>query len=75
MTEMPAWKISKIISDLIWETLRHELQTKLRKAVENKDLWTDVSERVRLALLAQLNHKKPTHAQPKTIKTKKDCEK
>jgi hypothetical protein len=65
---MPTWKISKIITDLIWETFREQLRTKLRSAVENKEQWDDVSERVRTALLAQLNHKKARHCDPKKLK-------
>jgi len=68
---MPTWKISKIITDLLWETLRDQFRTKLRSAVENKEQWDDVSERVRTALLAQLNHKKAKHCESKKLKDEK----
>jgi hypothetical protein len=68
---MPNWKISKIITDLIWETLKEQLQGKLRNVVENKEQWDDVCERIRLALISQLNHKKAKHGSPKKI----ECEK
>jgi hypothetical protein len=70
---MPTWKISKIITDLIWETLKDQLQGKLRTVVENKEQWDDISERTRLAILCQLNHKKAKFSDPK--KLKKECQK
>lgn len=64
---MPNWRISKIITDLIWETLRDQLHGKLKAVVENKEQWEDISERIRLALISQLHHKKPSHAAPKKL--------
>lgn len=64
---MPTWKVSKIITDLIWETLRDQLQNKLRSIVEDKVQWDDVSERVRRSLLNQLNKDRK---EPKQIKSK-----
>jgi formyltetrahydrofolate hydrolase len=68
---MPKWKISKILTDLIWETMKEQLRGKLRTVVENKDQWDDISERIRIALIAQLNHKKVSHAAPKKL----ECDK
>ena len=69
---MPNWRISKIITDLIWETLKEQLQGKLRAVVENKEQWDDISERTRVALLSQLKHKKVSHAAPKPCKEIKE---
>jgi hypothetical protein len=69
---MPNWRISKIITDLIWETLKEQLRGKLRAVVEDKEQWDDISERTRVALLSQLKHKKVSHAAPKHVKEIKE---